>query len=87
MPIYEFVCRDCRTVTEFLVRNTGEKREVRCASCGSGELERVLSRVHSAVSGSAGSAERRGRAPLEERQCPSGTCSTITLPGHARPGG
>lgn len=87
MPIYEFVCRDCRALTEVLVRSPEDKVEMRCSSCGSGEMQRVLSRVHSAVMGSDAGPSAGGHGPLEQRQCPSGTCSTITLPGHGRPGG
>lgn len=86
MPIYEFVCRDCRALTEFLVRSPGDTMEMRCSSCGSGEMQRVPSRVHSAVMGSDASPSAGRHGPLEQRQCPSGTCSTITLPGHGRPG-
>jgi len=87
LPIYEFVCRDCRSLTEFLVRNPEDRMEMRCSSCGSGDLERVISRVHSSIPVGNGGGSASGYSPLEQRQCPSGTCSTITLPGHSRQGG
>ena len=81
MPIYEFVCQQCRGLTELLVRNTEDKIEMKCSECGSAELQRVLSSVNSVVSdGAAASAA----SSVEQRSCASGSCSTITLPGHSR---
>ena len=48
MPIYEYVCEDCRKPYEKLVRKTGEK--VECPSCGSGKAKLQLS-VFSAKTG------------------------------------
>ncbi len=80
MPIYEFVCRRCQRLTEILVRGSIGKVEIRCPDCGSTELDRVVSRVNSVVADGPASA-----APsVEHRSCPTGTCSTITLPGHTR---
>lgn len=44
MPIYEFRCRRCRKKTTALVLVRAKVDEVRCASCGSGDLERLWSR-------------------------------------------
>lgn len=44
MPIYEFRCRRCRKKTTALVLVRARIDEVRCASCGSGDLERLWSR-------------------------------------------
>ena len=41
MPIYDYKCRDCGRVSEILVRGEGSK-EVRCAGCGSGNMERLI---------------------------------------------
>jgi putative FmdB family regulatory protein len=87
LPIYEFVCQECKTLVEFLVRKSGDEVQMRCSSCGSAELQRVISRVHSTLQESGGSG-RTGTGgappPMEKRQCPSGNCSTLTLPGHTR---
>lgn len=84
MPIYEFVCGQCKGLTELLVRNTQEKVEIKCPECGSAELQRVVSRVHSVVAEGGGRVGGSAAAsPVEHRSCPSGTCSTITLPGHS----
>ncbi|MEW6442155.1 MAG: zinc ribbon domain-containing protein [bacterium] len=80
MPLYEFTCQQCGRLCEFLVRSSTEKVELRCPACGCERLQRVLSRVNSVVAGSGGGAD----SSVEHRSCPSGTCSTITLPGHSR---
>ncbi|HUS40180.1 MAG: zinc ribbon domain-containing protein [Pirellulales bacterium] len=40
MPIYEYVCSDCRSEFELLVRGS---ESVQCKSCGSTQLEKLLS--------------------------------------------
>ena len=42
MPIYEYVCADCGAAGEHLVMNQSEAP--RCDACGSGRIERQLSR-------------------------------------------
>jgi putative FmdB family regulatory protein len=44
MPIYEFRCLRCRKKTTALVLVRARVNEVRCSSCGSGDLERLWSR-------------------------------------------
>ncbi len=86
MPIYEFVCQRCQALTELLVKSKEHHVEIRCPECGSTELQRVVSRVHSVVAGSSngGGADSGAASSVEHRSCPSGNCSTITLPGHSR---
>ena len=47
MPIYEYQCRACRKKMSALVLNRSREAEVRCASCGSADLERLWSRFSS----------------------------------------
>ena len=84
MPIYEFVCQQCRGLTELLVRNTNEPVEMKCSDCGSTELQRVLSKVNSVVADGGGLGAGSADSAVQHRSCPSGDCSTITLPGHTR---
>jgi putative FmdB family regulatory protein len=49
MPIYEYICKDCKTPFEKLVRRTQE--QVYCPSCGGKKAQMQLS-VFSAKSGS-----------------------------------
>ena len=46
MPLFEFACRKCETVTEALVLGAaGERGAVACAQCGSRATTKVLSQV------------------------------------------
>jgi putative FmdB family regulatory protein len=46
MPLFEFICRKCATVTEVLVRGfADESAAVRCVQCGSRATTKVVSRV------------------------------------------
>ena len=47
MPIYEFECRKCKRKFGALVLSRDRLGDVRCKSCGSGELERLWSRFSS----------------------------------------
>ena len=44
MPIYEFVCQDCRRLTSVFLKTVGSSLEARCQHCGSEKLERAVSR-------------------------------------------
>lgn len=43
MPIYEFMCQDCRRKTSFLVRSMSELSDSTCSFCGSTKLCRLVS--------------------------------------------
>ena len=49
MPIFEYVCSDCGETSEILLTSTTDR--VKCTSCGSQKLKKLLS-AHAAVSGS-----------------------------------
>lgn len=42
MPIFEYQCKDCMTVSEFLI-GVGNKESIACKKCGSLAMERILS--------------------------------------------
>ena len=52
MPIFEYRCPDCGTLSEILVAASEDKP--RCNGCGSDELEKMIS-AHSSMSGLAAS--------------------------------
>jgi len=81
MPIYEFRCLKCNDVFEILKMNTQDEVEAKCPHCASEDFERVLSTTTHAMGLSKG--ESRGPA-VQSRGCASGTCSTVTLPGHTK---
>jgi len=43
MPIYEFKCKSCGNVFEFLCFRSNDKDEVVCPSCGHKDAETLLS--------------------------------------------
>lgn len=45
MPIYEFKCRDCGTITENLVTALDKDNSCICRNCGSNSTERIMSRA------------------------------------------
>ena len=47
MPIYEYQCRACRRRTSTLILSRAREADVRCAHCGSADLERLWSRFAS----------------------------------------
>ncbi len=45
MPIYEYRCKDCGKISEFLVIRTDEPLVPQCKRCKSKKMSRILSRV------------------------------------------
>ncbi|MGD9041844.1 MAG: zinc ribbon domain-containing protein [Desulfobacteraceae bacterium] len=45
MPIYEYHCRSCHTTTEVLVISLSDERYIKCAKCGSQNLNKFVSLV------------------------------------------
>jgi len=81
MPIYEFRCLKCNDVFEILITSTESEVEMRCPRCASEDFERVLSTTSYSVGFSRG----ESRSPkVHSRECASGTCTTIDLPGHSK---
>ncbi len=57
MPLYDFLCRDCETQSELLVRSSTETQV--CPQCGGDHLMRLLS-VPAAPHGGASSSAAPG---------------------------
>jgi putative FmdB family regulatory protein len=45
MPIYEYYCDTCKTVSAFLLLRASEEIEPYCKNCSTREVRRILSRV------------------------------------------
>ena len=43
MPIFEYKCGSCGTVSEFLVGVAKDKEKIRCGDCGSEHMMKVFS--------------------------------------------
>jgi len=71
MPIFEYVCDDCKTKFEKLVRN-GDK--VACPSCGQAHLTTALSTFSAHASA--------GKSKASDfPSCPGGMCQTPDVCG------
>lgn len=76
MPIYEFRCLTCGKVFELLkLKRDDEAIKMKCPTCGSPEIERVLSTVN------VGTSVRGSKTRATMKSCSSGTCGTIEVPG------
>lgn len=62
MPIYEYACPACGAAFETLIMRKSDEREVTCPTCGSGHVERQLSRPAASRGGRGGQASA-GPAP------------------------
>jgi putative FmdB family regulatory protein len=82
MPIYEFRCLKCNEVFEILKVGTEDEVEMRCPHCKSEDFERILSTTSHTIGFSKG--ESRG-PNVQSRECASGSCTTVEIPGHSKP--
>ena len=46
MPIYEYRCKDCGAISEFLIGVNQDRAEIRCEQCASTKVEKVFSQSH-----------------------------------------
>ena len=82
MPIYEFQCEACGEEFEVLLKSRSEMGEVSCPKCQSSKTKRLMSAAAALIdSGQTGGDQPR---VAESHRCPSGTCTHLELPGHAR---
>lgn len=51
MPIFEFICQECGTPFEELLRSADVIAEVRCPECGSKQVKKQISTFASRVAG------------------------------------
>ena len=75
MPIFEYLCEDCGSKFEKLVRRAASEnapQEVTCPSCGQEHLKQQFSTFAAHANGAP-----KDMAP----SCPSGMCSTPGLCG------
>jgi putative FmdB family regulatory protein len=85
MPIFEFRCESCQEVFEHLRLNRGKTLDLRCPACGGKNLSRVLSTCAAVVGAGGGQIQSATPLRVHNRSCGKGSsCSSITLPGHAR---
>ena len=73
-PLYEYQCRSCGTVNEHLVGVGSDAPELACSSCGSDELEKMMS-IISVSRGAAPEAGCGGACDCEGGGCADGQCA------------
>jgi putative FmdB family regulatory protein len=72
MPIYEYICQDCRNPFEKLVFKSEQEQPVECPTCGSGKAQKQLS-VFRARTSSGASSDSGGASAAAGCGCnPSG---------------
>ncbi len=74
MPIYEYKCEKCGSVSEFLVGVTRDGTDLKCRSCGGAELKKILSRSNVSTGASDGPYECGGCDVGKRSCCPHGSC-------------
>lgn len=77
MPIYEYRCHECGSVSEFLVNRMGDTpADLRCSQCQGEKMSKVLSTmaVHQPA---AASPCQSGHCPIPagQRGCLGGSCN------------
>ena len=75
MPIFEYVCEDCGTKFEKLVRHNGDA--IACPGCGQSHLATALSTFAAHSSGKANGKANSSGFPA----CPGGMCRTPDICG------
>ena len=55
MPLYDYVCYHCGHSFEMLRRIKDDDRDIKCPSCGSQKIERLLSTFSTGGCGKSGS--------------------------------
>lgn len=73
MPVYEYKCKSCGAVSEFLVHGYETGKIMKCSACGSEELEKMLSVPGYIKSGSRTSG---GTCCGSEARCDTPPCSS-----------
>lgn len=78
MPIHEYLCDDCGSKFEKLVRSSQASAAVECPSCGEAHVTQLLSTF---AAHSNGSSHASGSSRDAMAACPSGMCATPGLCG------
>jgi len=82
MPIYEFSCQACGRVFDLLVL-AGDQAELKCPDCGGQDIVKLMSAA-SHTFGQSNYKCQGGPGGVTTRNCGSGSCTTIDIPGRER---
>ena len=84
MPIYEYNCKKCGNVSEFLSGVSADEPEIVCSFCGSTELEKKFSVANFAVADARSGARSGARSRADAPPCgaaPGETCGHCQYTG------
>jgi len=76
MPIYEYECRDCGKISEFLVGVGQEKTELKCRSCGGEKLKKIFSQSFISTGGPANGSQDGKTCCGRAERCDTPPCSS-----------
>lgn len=71
MPLYDFLCEECKTTFEELLKTSLDVSQVRCSKCGSARVARQLG-VFATSSGREGSSSSRVAPAMPARPAGGG---------------
>ena len=74
MPIYEYRCDDCGTVSEFLLLHRRTAKELTCSQCQSPNLTKLLSAPSAVMTGN--SSQKGATCCGREERCDTPPCSS-----------
>lgn len=74
MPLYEFKCEKCETITERLCSVGSNGKGLKCPHCGGSKLRRLMSVFSARVKGESGGTRARSGSGCSS--CAGGNCAT-----------
>ena len=63
MPIFEYDCKECGSISEILVGVSADEPDIVCDNCGSTKLEKKISAANFAVAGARSGARSSAELP------------------------
>ncbi len=75
MPVYEYQCKKCGKVSEFLLGVVQESIEIKCKDCGSEELDKIFSKSFISRSGSLIASQGGKTCCGRDERCDTPPCS------------
>ena len=75
MPLYEFKCRKCGKVSEFLIGVTKGAVEIKCNFCGSKNMDKIFSRSFISTAGHVIGSQKGKTCCGRTERCDNPPCS------------
>jgi putative FmdB family regulatory protein len=75
MPIYEYKCKDCGKISEFLIGVVRDTLEIKCHFCGSKEVDKIFSKSFTPAAGNLPGSQGGKTCCGREERCDTPPCS------------